>query len=70
LDQQIAVVLQIERPRIWRLWQRYIDDGLNAALYERPRSGRPKEYGDQAESDRTHNASDRKQEEKGDRALS
>jgi putative transposase len=42
-DQQIAAVLQIERTHIWLLRQRYRDDGLEAALYERPRSGRPTE---------------------------
>jgi putative transposase len=50
-DQQIAVVLQIERTRIWRLRQRYRDDGLEAALYERPRSGRPTEYDEKAEAE-------------------
>jgi putative transposase len=51
LDQQIAAVLQIERTRIWRVRQRYINAGLKAALYDRPRSGRPTEYGDKAEAE-------------------
>jgi transposase len=51
VDQQIAAVLQIERTRIWRVRQRYLDDGLEAALYDRPRSGRPTEYGDKAEAE-------------------
>ena len=50
-DQQITAVLQIERTRIWRLRQRYIEAGVNGAVYERPRSGRPKEYGDKAEAE-------------------
>lgn len=31
--------------------QRYLDDGLEAALYDRPRSGRPTKYGDKAEAE-------------------
>lgn len=50
-DQQIAAVLQLERTRIWRIRQRYIENGLEEALYERPRSGRPTEYGDKAEAE-------------------
>lgn len=51
LDQQIASVLQVERTRIWRVRQRYLEHQLDAALYDRPRSGRPTEYGDQAEAE-------------------
>jgi putative transposase len=50
-DQQIAAVLQVERTRIWRVRHRYIDNGLAGALNERPRSGRPLEYGDKAEAE-------------------
>ncbi len=50
-DQQIAAVLQVERTRIWRVRQRYLDQQLDGALYDRPRSGRPKEYGNQAEAE-------------------
>lgn len=51
LDQQIAAVLQVERTRIWRVRQRYLDQPLKGALYEQPRSGRPTKYGDQAEAE-------------------
>jgi transposase len=51
LDQQIAAVLQVERTRIWRVRHRYIEHGLAEALYDRPRSGRPREYGDKAEAE-------------------
>lgn len=50
-DQQIVAVLQLERTRIWRIRQRYIKNGLEGTLYDRPRSGRPTEYGDKAEAD-------------------
>ncbi len=50
-DQQIAAVLQVDRTRIWRVRQRYLDTQLDGALYDQPRSGRPKEYGDHAEAE-------------------
>jgi hypothetical protein len=34
LDQQIAAVLQVERTRIWRVRQRYLDQQLKGALYD------------------------------------
>jgi len=51
LDQEIASVLQVERTRIWRVRNRYRDQGLAGALYDQPRSGRPQEYGDKAEAE-------------------
>ena len=51
LDQQIAAVLQVERTRIWRVRQRYLEQQLKGALYDQPRSGRPSEYGDPAEAE-------------------
>jgi len=50
-DRQIAAVLQVERTRIWRVRQRYLEQQLDGALYDQRRSGRPKEYGDQAEAE-------------------
>jgi Homeodomain-like domain len=40
-DQQITAVLNVERTRIWRVRQRYIEQGVAGALYDQPRSGRP-----------------------------
>lgn len=50
-DQQIANVMNIERTRIWRTRKRYLEKGLEAALYDEPRLGRPIEYGDIAEAE-------------------
>lgn len=50
-DQQIADVLNSERTRIWRTRKRYLEKGLEVALYDQPRSGRPVEYGDIAEAE-------------------
>lgn len=50
-DQQIADVLNIERTRIWRTRKRYLDGGLELALYDQARPGRPTQYGDIAEAE-------------------
>lgn len=50
-DQQIADVLNIERTRIWRTRKRYLDRGLEAAVYDQARPGRPTQYGDIAEAE-------------------
>jgi hypothetical protein len=34
--------VDLERTTVWRVCQRYQDDGLSAALYDAPRSGRPR----------------------------
>lgn len=51
LDQSIAEVLNLDRTRIWRLRKRYVEKGLEAALYDQPRSGRPTEYDEKAEAE-------------------
>jgi putative transposase len=51
LDQTIAAVLNLDRTRIWRIRQRYLTQGLEGALYDQPRSGRPTEYGVKAEAE-------------------
>jgi hypothetical protein len=33
-----------ERTTVWRVCQRYQDEGLSAALYDAPRSGRPRVF--------------------------
>jgi transposase len=50
-DHQIADVLNIDRISIWRIRKRYLKKGLEAALYDGARSGRPVEYGDIAEAE-------------------
>lgn len=40
---EIARGLGCGRNTVWRTTQRYETDGLDAALYDRPRSGRPRQ---------------------------
>lgn len=51
LDQHIAEVLNLDRTRIWRIRKRYLAQGLDAALYDQPRRGRPTEYDEKAEAE-------------------
>ncbi len=40
----IAKMLKVHRQRIWRIKKRFLKEGLDLALEERPRSGQPKKY--------------------------
>lgn len=51
LDTQITEVLDIDRTRIWRIRKRYLAHGLERALIDQSRAGRPREYGDKAEAE-------------------
>lgn len=50
-DSQIAAVLNLERTRIWRTRKRYLKGGLEAALYDGSRPGRPQQYDDKAQAE-------------------
>lgn len=41
---QIAAQVDQERTTVWRVCQRYQDEGLSAALYDASRSGRPRVF--------------------------
>ncbi len=46
-EQSIAALeekIEQDRTTIWRVCERYEDDGLDAALYDAPRSGRPRVF--------------------------
>jgi transposase len=51
LDEQISEVLNLERTRIWRIRKRYLHGGLEAALHDQARPGRPRQYDDKAEAE-------------------
>ncbi len=44
-------MLNIERTRIWRTHKRYLEVGLEAALYDQVQLGRPRQYDDKAEAE-------------------
>ena len=50
LDGRISEVLNVERTRIWRTRKRYLEGGVEAALYDQTRPGRPRQYDDKAEA--------------------
>lgn len=51
LDAEITKVLGIDRTRIWRIRKRYLTGGLERALRDQARPGRPREYDDKAEAE-------------------
>jgi len=40
----ISKMLTVHRQRIWRIKKRFLEEGLNSALDEKPRSGQPIKY--------------------------
>lgn len=42
----ISKATRIHRQTIWRIKKRYLEEGLEATLEEKPRSGQPKKYKD------------------------
>ncbi|MDR1871282.1 MAG: helix-turn-helix domain-containing protein [Deltaproteobacteria bacterium] len=47
-EDELVSVLKIGRTTIWRTRKAYIEEGLNKALYDDKRSGKPRRYGDDA----------------------
>lgn len=50
-DKTISQATKTHRQKIWRTKKRYIDDGLQKTLEEKPRSGQPKKYKDKEEAE-------------------
>jgi len=40
----VAVATNVHRQRVWRIKRRFLDEGLQSALSEKPRSGQPAKY--------------------------
>jgi len=43
-DTRIAEILSTHRQTVWRIKKRYIEEGLEYALKDKPRLGQPKKY--------------------------
>ena len=43
-DTQIANILSLHRQTVWRIKKSYLAEGLDVALKDQPRSGQPKKY--------------------------
>lgn len=43
-NEEISNATGVHRQSIWRTKKRYLEEGLNSALEEKPRSGQPKKY--------------------------
>src|SRR3989339_171459 len=52
-EKDIADFLDVDLVTIWRIKQKYIENGLKYALDECPRSGQPKRYHEQQQTELT-----------------
>ena len=50
-DAEIADFLEVERTTVWRIRKKYLIEGLESALGEKPRSGQPKKYSQKHEAE-------------------
>ena len=47
--EEISKMTNVHRQGIWRIKKRYFEEGLDSAIYEKPRSGQPKKYTEKEE---------------------
>jgi transposase len=50
-DTEIAEILEVGRNTVWRTKKRYREEGLQSALTEKPRPGRPQKYTERHEAE-------------------
>jgi putative transposase len=50
-DTEIAEILDVGRNTIWRIKKRYLEEGLQSALTDKPRPGQPKKYTERHEAE-------------------
>jgi len=50
-DAEIVDFLEVERTTVWRTRKKYLNQGLERALGEKPRSGQPKKYSQRHEAE-------------------
>ena len=50
-NETISKLANVHRQSIWRTKKRYMDEGLQPALNEKPRSGQPRKYTDKHEAE-------------------
>jgi len=50
-NETISTLANVHRQSIWRTKKRYLDEGLQPALNEKPRSGQPRKYTDKHEAE-------------------
>ena len=49
-NDDISKAINVHRQTVWRIKKRFIEEGLDSALEEKPRSGQPKKYTDKQEA--------------------
>lgn len=48
---EIAEMLSIHRKTVWRIKKRYLEEGLDSALKDKPRSGQPRKYDEKKQAE-------------------
>ena len=50
-NEEISKMTNVHRQGIWRIKKRYVDEGLEWILKDKPRTGQPKKYTDKQEAE-------------------
>lgn len=50
-NDEISNATKVHRQSVWRIKKRYLKEGLDSALKEKPRPGQPKKYTDREEAE-------------------
>ncbi len=50
-EAEIAKILSVHRKTVWRVKKRYLEEGLEAALKDKPRSGQPIKYDEKKQAE-------------------
>ena len=50
-NDEISKMTSVHRQGIWRTKKRYVEEGLNSVLNEKPRPGQPRKYADKQEAE-------------------
>ncbi len=50
-NDEISNATKVHRQRVWRIKKRYLEEGLDSALKEKPRPGQPRKYTEKEEAE-------------------
>lgn len=50
-NEEISSMTDVHRQSIWRIKRRFVEEGLESVLYERPRPGQPRKYLERQEAE-------------------
>ncbi len=50
-NDEISKMTHVHRQGIWRIKKRFVDEGMDSVLNDKPRSGQPRKYSDKQEAE-------------------